>query len=159
MIRNKKNALERDIAKKRKTDPKLYYSYVNSGKRNSSLIGPLKNDAGEFVIDHKEQAQMFNQFFGSVFTKPSGDTPEKEKIVNAGSLTDVEVTEERIKNLITDMNQFSAPGPDGFPPKLLKIVMNEVAEPLRSLFRKSMDDGKIPDDWRDLQVIRGTTGR
>ena len=50
MIRNKKNSLERDIAKKRKADPKLYYSYVNSAKRNRSRIGPLRNDAGDFVI-------------------------------------------------------------------------------------------------------------
>ena len=50
------------------------------------------------------------------------------------------------------MNEFLAPGPDGLPPKLLKVVKNEIAEPLRLLFGKSMDDGRIPDDWRDSHV-------
>ena len=151
-IRNKKNALERDIARKRKTEPKLYYAYINSAKRSKSRIGPLKNDTGEFVIDPKEQAEMFSDFFKTVFTKSTGETPKKEKVANSGSLVDVEITAEQIVNLIDGMREFSAPGPDGFPPKLFKMLVREIAEPLKILFRRSLDEGKIPDDWRDAHV-------
>ena len=34
MIMNKKNAVERNIAKNRKSNPKLYFSYINSAKKN-----------------------------------------------------------------------------------------------------------------------------
>ena len=67
MIRNKKNAFERNIAKNRKINPKLYFSYVDSAKKNKGRIGPLKNDDGEFVVNPKEQAATMNQFFSSVF--------------------------------------------------------------------------------------------
>ena len=47
---------------------------------------------------------------------------------------------------------YSAPGPDGFPPKLLKILRDEISFPLKILFRKSIDDGVIPDEWRDAHI-------
>ncbi len=43
IIRNSKNRLERDIAKDSKTNPKRYFSYLNSGKKGKSKVGPLLN--------------------------------------------------------------------------------------------------------------------
>ena len=54
--------------------------------------------------------------------------------------------------MIDGLREFAAPGPDGFPPKLLKILRDEVALPLSILFKKSMDAGRIPDDWRDAHI-------
>ena len=67
-------------------------------------------------------------------------------------MNDVEVTVERVKRLIDEMKEKAAPGPDGFPPILLKIVCEEIAVPMTILFRKSMDEGQIPDDWRTINV-------
>ena len=61
MIRNKKNAYEWSIAKSRNYNPKQYYSYVNSAKKNRSRFGPLKNDDGEFVVEPKQQAESMNR--------------------------------------------------------------------------------------------------
>ena len=69
MIRNKKNAYEWMIAKHRKDNPKLYFSYVNSAKKNRGRIGPLKNSDGEFIVDRKEQAEVMNNFLLSVYLK------------------------------------------------------------------------------------------
>ena len=152
MIRNKKNALERNIAKNRTVNPKMYYSYVNSAKKNRSRIGPLKNDDGDFVIKAKEQAETMSRFFSSVFTRSDGEVPSKEPINGDVSLVDIDVTEERVKALIDGLREYSAPGPDGFPPKLLKILRDEISIPLTLLFRKLIDDGVIPDEWRDAHV-------
>ena len=152
MIRNKKNALERNISKNRTTNPKMYYSYVNSAKKNRSRIGPLKNDDGDFVIKAKEQAETMSRFFSSVFTRSGGEIPTKEPINGNVSLGDVDVTVERVKTVIDGLREYSAPGPDGFPPKLLKILRDEISLPLSILFRKSIDDGAIPDEWRDAHV-------
>ena len=46
MIRNKKNSYECNIAKNRNSNPKLYYSYVNSAKKNKSRFGPFKKRGG-----------------------------------------------------------------------------------------------------------------
>ena len=113
----------------------MYYSYVNSAKKSRSRFGPLKNN-GEFVIKAKEQAETMNRFFSSVFTRSGDDTPTKGPICGNNSLSDISVTEERVKTSIDGLREFAAPGPDGFPPKLLKILRNEIALPLAILFSR-----------------------
>ena len=152
MIRNKKNALEQSIAKNCKTDPKTYYSYVNSAKRNRSQIGPLKNDDGEFIIKPKEQAEALSHFFASVFTRSDGDPPSKIAKNGNAWLNDIEVTKERVKELIDGLRENSTPGPDGFPPVMLKMVKDEIAEPIAILYKKSLEDGQIPDEWREAKI-------
>ena len=80
MIRNKKNALEKSVAKDCKTNPKCFYSFINSARRSRSSIGPLVKD-GARLVEPKEQADFLNSYFSSVFTcnddpppflKPSG---------------------------------------------------------------------------------------
>ena len=152
MIRNKKNAYERNVAKNRDSNPKMYFAYVNSGKKNRSRIGPLKNDNGDFIVKPKEQAEEFSRFFASVFTCSDGEIPTKEPINGNAWLSDMVVTEERVKQKIDGMRENSAPGPDGFPPILFKILRDDIAKPVSILFRKSIDDGKIPDEWRDAKI-------
>ena len=122
MIKNKNNALERNIAKNRTSNPKMYFSYVSSAKRNRSRIGPLKNDDGDFIIKAKDQAETMSEFFKSNFTRSDGEPPTKDPINGNKSLTDIDVTEERTKTLINGLGEYAAPGPDGFPPILLKIL-------------------------------------
>ena len=153
MIRNKKNAYERNIAKNRNINPKLYFSYVNSAKKNKSKLGPLKNENGEFIIGPKEQAETMSEFFSSVFTRSNDDPPAKTAINGNNSLSDIEVTEERVKSLIDGMKEISAPGPDCILPIVLKTLRDEVSMPLTILFRKCIDDGSIPDEWRDANII------
>ena len=38
-------------------------------------------------------------------------------------------------------------------PQLLKECAHELAYPLYILYRKSLDDGNIPQDWKDGHVI------
>ena len=152
MIRNKKNAYERMIAKNRKVNPKLYFSYVNSAKKNRGRVGPLKNSDGEFIINPKEQAETMKDFFSSVFTRSDGESPPKAAFNGDCSLNEIAVTEEQVKKLIDGLKENGAPGPDGFPPIVLKILRDEIAVPLTILFQKSLDDGQIPDDWRDANI-------
>ena len=153
MIRNKKNAYERNIAKNRNINPKLYYSYVNSAKKNRNRFGPLKNDAGEFIIDPKEQAETMNEFYSSVFTRSNGESPAKSSINGNNVLCDIEVTVGRVKSVIDGMRENAAAGPDEIPPILLKMLRDEIAVPLTILFRKAIDEGRIPDDWRNANVV------
>ena len=38
-------------------------------------------------------------------------------------------------------------------PRLLKECAHELAYPLYIMYRKSLDDGNIPHDWKDRHVI------
>ena len=152
MIRNKKNGLERKIAKESKQSPKAFYAYVNSAKRSRSKIGPLKNEDGEVIVDPGQQASILNNFYSSVFTRNEDDPPEKVRREGGNELTEIVIDEERVKKMIDGLKERSAPGPDKIPNKLLKELKNEVAEPLTILYKKCMEDAKIPDEWRDSHI-------
>ena len=115
-------------------------------------IGPLENDDGEFIVNLKAQAETMSEFFSSVLTRSDDQPPSKAAIHGNDSLSDIEVTEERVKGLIDGMRENAAPGPDGIPPILLKMLSDEISTPLTILFRRSIDDGQIPDDWKEANI-------
>ena len=149
-IKNKKNAIEKKVMQSRKTCPKSFYAYINSAKKSRSKIGPLKKN-GVVVTDPKEQAEILNGQYASVFTNDINDIEEATEYSQT-RLEDVEFTEEKICNAIDRLNDQSASGPDGIPARVIKEMKDEITKPLLLLFRKSMDDGEIPDEWRDAEV-------
>ena len=151
-IRNKKNALERKVVLSRKTNPKSYYAYVNSAKKTRGKIGPLKNVNGDLITAPQEQAQILNDFYASVFTTGGACDGQQGEDGEMRKLDDIEITEVKVRFAIDCLKEHSACGPDGIPPRVIKEMKNELAEPLAILFRKSLETEKIPDDWRQAEV-------
>ena len=67
-------------------------------------------------------------------------------------LTDVAVTESDVREALEEIKEGSAPGPDRISTKLIQELKEELLKPLTILFRKSMQEAKIPDEWRDAIV-------
>ena len=67
-------------------------------------------------------------------------------------LTDVAVTESDVREALEEIKEGSAPGPDRISTKLIQELKEELLKPLTILFRKSMQEAKIPDKWRDAIV-------
>ena len=152
-IKNKKNAHERRIMACRKSNPKSFYSYINSAKKTRRKIGPLKNSEGIAVTNPRELAQILNKQYVSVFTRSDyiedADGPEATTEVQ---LDDVIITPQRVAEAIDKLKVQSASGPDGIPARVIKELKEELKGPLALLFRQSMDDGVIPDEWRNAEV-------
>ena len=151
-IRNKKNALERRVAKCRKENPKMYYAFINRSRKTRSKIGPLTNEGKDQITDPREQAEVLNKYLASVFTVSGKDLPVAERYDGDSYLTDIKIEKEMVKKTIDNLNEHSACGPDGITTRVIKELRDEVAEPLTILFQQSMEKGKIPDDWREANV-------
>jgi hypothetical protein len=54
----------------------------------------------------------------------------------------------KIRNLKTA----SAAGPDGIGPRMLQELENEIAPVLLVIYRRSLEFGEVPDDWRNANV-------
>ena len=150
-IRNKKNAMERTIAKTAKESPKTFYSYINSRRKVRKRIGPLREEDGEIVTDPERQAEIFNAHYASVFTKSDGAQPMIRKFTNE-KLEDVDITTEIVANLIDELKENSSPGPDEINNRVLKELKNELANPLQMLFRESLDKGEVPSGWKESVI-------
>ena len=57
-----------------------------------------------------------------------------------------------MERAIDKLKEHSAAGPDGIAPRVVKEVKKELITPLTMLFRKSIDSGRIPDEWREAVV-------
>jgi hypothetical protein len=57
-----------------------------------------------------------------------------------------------VREKIKKLRPSAAPGPDKIGPSLLQHLQNEVAPILTIIYRKSLDTGMVPEDWRSANV-------
>ena len=70
------NSEERNIIKDIKDNPKSFFSYVKSKSKSKSLISLLIDKRNNIVTDPKKMADLFQDFFTSVFSDPG--VPDKK---------------------------------------------------------------------------------
>ena len=151
-IRNRKNAVEKRVAREAKSNPKLFFWYVNSSKQVRTKIGPLKDDDGNMIADAKRQAEILNCYFASVFTQSTTEVPTKTRYDGTKRLSDIDLNKEKVLGMLGKLKRRSAPGPDGITNEVLVQLNEELAEPLAILYRKSLDESKLPTDWKQSHV-------
>lgn len=146
-------------ASKRKFEKKLsntehkrnFNSYVKRRLKTRSGIGPLKV-SGTTLSSNIDMAKELNRYFVSVFTSGDLRGGDIDKDGDIPDLLDVDFTTQDIIKKIDKLKTSSAPGPDGITTSLLKEYKNELAPALFTIFRKSLDEGITPADWRTANV-------
>ena len=94
-----------------------------------------------------------NKCFQSVFVR-EGDVPIPRPNVyfNDTLLDDITFVINDVKDILIHLKESSAPGPDGLHPKVLKECADNLAKPCHMIFRQSLDEGKLPVDWKSANV-------
>ena len=70
------------------------------------------------------------------------------KPANHPTVRPIVVNRKGVLKLLNDINPYKATGPDALPGRLLKSLSDEVADILTMTFQASLDQGKIPQDWK-----------
>ena len=97
-------------------------------------------------------ATILNKFFSTVFTEEdTNHLPTFDSITDA-AVCNINITEAEVCKKLNNLKPFSAPGPDGIQAKLLKDFSGVLSGPLCKIFNKSMQEGIVPDDWRNAHV-------
>ena len=68
--------------------------------------------------------------------------------VLAHGLPDIEINIVGVTKLLKEINPYKATGPDCIPAKVLKEMAEELSPSLALIFSASLQQGKIPQDWR-----------
>ena len=68
------------------------------------------------------------------------------------SAPEITITLNGIQKLLAKLNPNKAAGPDNIKPRILKELSNEIAPILLIIFRKSLETGEVPQDWRNANV-------
>ena len=121
-------------------------------KKDSSGVGPLKVD-GKLISDSKEKANVLNDQFKSVFNeKITHDLPDMGHVSPFGPMESFIITVPGVTKLLKSLKIHKAAGPDGIVPRLLFEFSEQLAPLLTFIFNKSIDSGKVPEDWRQANV-------
>ena len=67
-LRNAKREFELNLAKEAKTNPKAFYKYCNARNGNKKHIIRLKDHNDKILTSNKDNANLLNDYFCSVFT-------------------------------------------------------------------------------------------
>ena len=99
----------------------------------------------------KDKANALNQQFSSVFSPVTDSSPNLGP-AKFPRIKDIVVTTPGIEKLLKSSKTNKSGGPDNIPAKFLKETAVELAPALTLLFQASLDQSKIPSDWRHARV-------
>ena len=68
------------------------------------------------------------------------------------NIEDIVVQENGIQKLLANTKPNKASGPDGIQARLLKELSNELAPVFKILFQASLNQGRVPKDWKEANV-------
>ena len=91
-------------------------------------------------------------FFCSVFTQERTEVPTCEEKAKDCFLNTIHFTTEKVFKKLKNIDPSKSGGPDEIPACVLKNLADVLAEPLSTLFNKSMAEGKLPKVWKDANV-------
>ena len=127
-----------------KVNPKDFYRYTNSQRKDIQGIPPLKRRNGSDLAESEtERAEEFNGQFLDVISKTS---ESRSLYLRSQPMSDIHVSNGVIKRM-KGLNPSKALGPDELHPRVLKELAVELDPVLAHLFQQSLDKGKIPKEW------------
>ena len=139
-----------------KTSPKSYWSILKTFLNNKKIpcIPPLLHN-GKSIIDFKEKAELFNDFFSKQCSLVNNNSklPSVLTKKTCKSLSSVEFSTYDILKIIRNLYPNKAHGHDMISIRMLKICDESICKPLGIIFRSCLENGKFPSEWKKANVF------
>ena len=130
-------------------NPKAFYAYARSQTTIKETVSRVTGADGMLTMNKKETADVMNLTFQSVFIREMDHhIPQPPRVFQGPTLDDVIFTKEQVYEILVNLKESSAPGPDNLHPKVLIECAATLAQPLFEIFRESLDEGTLPDVWK-----------
>ena len=152
-----KSNYEKKLTNNLKTNCKGFYSYLRNKRQLKTGVPTLERDDGSRTSSPAESAEALAEAFSSVFVHEPEDLPSVERPVfksEANVLSDIDITFDKVKYELENLDCFKSYGPDGVHPKLLKSLADDSSfvNAVVKLFRKCTDSGKLPQVWKSANL-------
>ena len=145
-----------------KDDPEYFFRFAKKSSICKTDIGPLKKvQTNCLTHDKLEMCKLLLDHFDSVFT-----APDPSKVIHdpktffteppasdASYLTDINVSENVIIDVIKELSPNSAAGPDGIPASLLINCAPEIAPLLKCIFTSSFSKECILPSFKRAAIV------
>jgi hypothetical protein len=146
-----RNHIQDMIQENLKENPKPFYSYIKSLRKDSNSIPTLKSQSGIPAGTDQSKANALVNQFSSVFTKENLENlPQLPQTYP--DMPGITFGEEGIQKLLHNINPSKAGGPDHIPARYLKENARELAPMYSHLFQQSYNHGQLPSTWTHATV-------
>ena len=155
MLTRARRVYEKNICDSSKDNPKIFWSHVRNKLKSSSGVSSLlesPSDKTSLKYEDCDKANILQKQFCSVFTQePDDDLPDFERRTDT-VINELHITKSMVINQIQKLQASKSLGPDEIHPKMLKELVNYVAEPLAIIMNKTLEEGVLPEDWKVAHV-------
>ena len=152
MIKKARKEFENKLAKDIKADRKSFFAYARSKCKSKAKVGLIEDSQGKPQSDSRVKAELLNDFFSSVFNREDDHDIPVLSPVCEDKLLDMDIQLDVIKKKLNSLREDKAAGDDNLSPRVLKAISDEIAYPVAMIFRRSLDTGCVPRDWRTAIV-------
>ncbi len=113
----------------------------------------MKDSGGQMVTSDEGMAEILNKAFQEAFTREDmSSIPVPNNKCEHSFLESVRFQPAAVKRKIRELRTDAASGPDGLGPKVLQELQDELSPVLAANFKKSLDEGIVPQDWKEANV-------
>ena len=136
------------------TGQKIYWKIMNKflNKCKVPRIPPLF-EQGSYILDLKEKATVFNNYFTSQCTPLVNDSELPTFTFRTNSrLSTFEITPDEINNIIIGLSSNKAHGPDNISVNMLQLSGPYLYLPLKIIFTNIIETGIFLAQWKEANV-------
>ena len=150
-LRSEKSKYVNKIIGDIKTNPKPFWKFIRSQRKDNQTIPPLKNPSGTTAESDLEKAETLNTQFQNNFSHEDLNAiPLSPKTIS--KMRDICITTQGIHKLLNGLTPSKSAGPDEIHPRILKESATQVAPVLKFIFEKSLRTCELPEDWRVANI-------
>ena len=129
---------------------KKIWSFIKSQCQDLTGIPPLHIDENT-IDDDLEKTKILNNQFASVFTRENTNMLPTLSGTPFPYMQNIEFTIQGV--LLSNLKPNKASGPDKIAARFLKEMASVLALSLTLIFKASLAQGILPDDWKKAFVI------
>ena len=132
----------------------MIYRYIHNTTKTRSIPELLYFNTQCGSCD-EENANLFNEFFYSVFTQNFIDPNNIDNLTSdvPTPLTELDFTQYKVYSILASLDVTKATGIDGIGPRILKNCALSLCFPLHLLFKKCLKQCVIPTEWATHIII------
>ena len=128
-----------------------FWKYVKSRKQDNIGVAPLK-EREHLINNSKEKAQILIKQFSSVFMREKVNKMPKTHRRIQQNIPNIKITQDGIAKLLRNIKPSKTSGPDNISNRVLNQCADHLAPGLTIIFQRSIDHGKLPNDWLNANV-------
>ena len=151
-VKAAKRSYEKQIALNMKNDSKIFWKFVQSKTKVKEDIQCIIDDSGEIHSENLKKAELLNTFFTSVFTDENEDNMPEFETRTDKILEEINIDVNTVEKLLSQVKETKSQGPDGIHPKFIKETSRELSKPVSMLFKKSVEEGRLPQAWKEANI-------